>query len=567
MNFPLWEQPAPGLLIALIAIVHVFVAHVAVGGGLFLVITERRARRTRDTELLAYLERQTRVFALLTLVFGALTGVGIWFVIGLVHPSATTTLIQLFLWMWAIEWTFFVVEIAAALVYAHGWRRLPASTHQRVGWVYAVSAWMSLAVINGILSFMLTPGDWLESRSLADAFFNPTYAPSLVARTATAVGLAGLYALLTASWMTSGDLKARLARYACSWWMLPAAIVLPLSLAWFLSAAAGAGIDVGGVFGASSGSVRDLVGALRADSASGHPIARGAAMAVVAGGAGLIVFLVIGVLRRPARFGPVAVAPVAICALVAFGGAEFVREDLRKPYVITGVMFVNGVRVGPANDPASIAQVNAHGILASARFVSSHASIDTAADDVARLDAEGRAIARLLCATCHTTDGYLALRPLVRGRGVAALDTMLSMLAVPVDAHGHETTWDAPHARLRTWRGRFMPPFVGTDAERHALAVHLALLGGTSADAVRERADADGADSGQRYFDANCAMCHGAGSEFPLSARPARSAEAFYEMLGRLPEINEVMSPFDGDEGLRRALAAYLATLSTKEPR
>jgi hypothetical protein len=43
MNSPIWDVPARGLLIAFIAIVHVFISHFAVGGGLFLVLTERKA--------------------------------------------------------------------------------------------------------------------------------------------------------------------------------------------------------------------------------------------------------------------------------------------------------------------------------------------------------------------------------------------------------------------------------------------------------------------------------------------------------------------------------------------
>ena len=45
MNFPIWELPASGLLIAGVAIIHVFISHFAVGGGLFLVLAERKARR------------------------------------------------------------------------------------------------------------------------------------------------------------------------------------------------------------------------------------------------------------------------------------------------------------------------------------------------------------------------------------------------------------------------------------------------------------------------------------------------------------------------------------------
>jgi hypothetical protein len=43
MNYPVWEVPywGGGMLIGIIAIAHVFIAHFAVGGGLFLPLTER----------------------------------------------------------------------------------------------------------------------------------------------------------------------------------------------------------------------------------------------------------------------------------------------------------------------------------------------------------------------------------------------------------------------------------------------------------------------------------------------------------------------------------------------
>src|SRR5512133_545086 len=189
MNFPVWDVPRVGgsLLIAAIAILHVFVAHFAVGGGLFLVWTERRAYRTNDQRLLQYVRAHSRFFVLLVLVFGAVSGVGVWWIIALISPSATSVLIHSFVWAWASEWVFFFVEIAAAFVYYYGWDRLDRRTHLAVGWIYFAAAWLSLFVINGILTFMLTPGRWLATRSLADGFFNPTMLPSLVLRTAAAV--------------------------------------------------------------------------------------------------------------------------------------------------------------------------------------------------------------------------------------------------------------------------------------------------------------------------------------------------------------------------------------------
>ena len=98
MNYPVWALPAPGLLIAAVGIVHVFVSHFAVGGGLFLVLAERRARAGSDAALLAFVRALRRGFVLLTLVLGALTGVGIWFAIALVQPQATSALVTTFVW-------------------------------------------------------------------------------------------------------------------------------------------------------------------------------------------------------------------------------------------------------------------------------------------------------------------------------------------------------------------------------------------------------------------------------------------------------------------------------------
>ena len=62
MNYPIWDQDASGLVIAFIAVFHVFIAHFAVGGGLFLVLAERKARRERDQVLLDYVRRHSRFF-------------------------------------------------------------------------------------------------------------------------------------------------------------------------------------------------------------------------------------------------------------------------------------------------------------------------------------------------------------------------------------------------------------------------------------------------------------------------------------------------------------------------
>ncbi|MEC4673140.1 MAG: hypothetical protein VST68_03010 [Nitrospirota bacterium] len=84
MNYPIWDVPiiGGGILIAGIAIVHVFISHFAVGAGLFNVWTERRAHLEKNPDLRGFVRTHSFVLLLVSMVLGALTGVGIWFAIG-----------------------------------------------------------------------------------------------------------------------------------------------------------------------------------------------------------------------------------------------------------------------------------------------------------------------------------------------------------------------------------------------------------------------------------------------------------------------------------------------------
>lgn len=570
MNYPLWELPAAGLLIAVVAVLHVFVSHFAVGGGLFLVLTERKARREDDPALLDYVRRLSRFFILLTLVFGAVTGVGIWFTIGLVHPSATSALINVFVWGWAIEWTFFLTEIAAALVYYYGWDRLSPKQHMTIGWIYFGAAWASLVVINGILTYMMTPGRWLETFSFTDGFFNPTYWPALVIRTLGAIGLAGVYALFTATWLASEDLQRKVWRWALRGFVLPMAIGLPIGLAWYFAAAASAGVPVAPMLGAASTGPLALLGAVFAPAAaSGHPVAQ-LALRVAFGAVVVTIALSFATmaLRRP-MIARVVTALLMLAALAAVGGAEWVREDLRKPYVIGSHMFVNGVRIPPPDgspaasmpgeDPVRIDRLAATGVLPAVRFSALPAEVRTAETiPPEHQEAAGEEVFRLLCSQCHTIDGYVAIRPLVTGRSASAIEGLLDRLAVPRDLRGHDATWSTPGVVVASWRDRSMPPFVGTQQEKRALAVYLAKLGGGAIDEA-PKAESP-VPAGEGIFEENCAMCHGPDSEWPLAPRLAGRSEAdLYDALGRLDEIEPMMPPFEGTDEDRRALAAYLA--------
>ncbi len=416
MDFPVWQNGAfgGGFWIMLIAVLHVFVAHFAVGGGLFLVLTEAKARRLGSRPLLDYLRRHTRFFLLLTMVFGALSGVGIWFTIAVLSPQATLVLIRTFVWAWATEWTFFAGEIAALLVYYYGFDRLAPDRHRLVGWCYFLFAWLSLFTINGILTFMLTTGQWPVTLDFWDGLFNPTFWPSLVLRTALAFLLAGLFAFGTALGIRHVPVREEMLRTACRW-VVAAAPVLFLAGWWYV--------------GALPAPVRDFV--LRRSTEI--PVYRMAwpvlLLAVAAGSLALAVKLPLAVRRSLA-------AVLLLLGLGSIGTFEMLREAARKPWLIEGLVWSTDIRPGRAAP-------------ADAPFLPRTRWAGVTEATAANRPAAGRALYAAQCLACHAIGGPMKdIRTYTKHVGAAGVAAFLT-----------------GQGKLFTQ----MPPLLGSPAERDAL--------------------------------------------------------------------------------------------------
>jgi mono/diheme cytochrome c family protein len=498
LNYPHWQLAIPGgMLIALVAVLHVFVSHFAVGGGFFLVVTESLARRRNDAALLDYCRRHSKFFALLTLVFGAISGVGIWFTIGLVSPEATSTLIRAFVWAWAIEWVFFFVEITAAIIYAKTWDRLPARDHQIVGWIYFVAAWMSLFVINGILTFMLTPGRWIETHSFWDGMFNPTFLPSLVARTAVSVILAGIFGYIT---LPKHEGRERVARWAALW-MMAGGLVLPLSLWWYFER----------IPQFSQLYLNGVLTGVR------HAIRGGVSFTLLAMG----IAVVFGVWKPRWMRAPVVVLLV-ICGLGMIGAGEYLREFVRKPWVINQVVYANDLRA------TQLESLQSRGVRHTANFLLT---------DDAGSAAYGENLFRLQCGSCHAAQGYRGMSRRVDG-------------------------WDAEFAadilqHIHILRGT-MPPYAGNDEDRKALGRYLASLNPAWQFNIT---DANRLEVGEKVFTSRCGHCHTVNGNF----RPLRGAfeketpSQVQEIFPALGAMNSDMPNFNAPDDQAQALAFYIS--------
>jgi cytochrome bd ubiquinol oxidase subunit I len=471
MDYPTWAPGiGGGVIIGMISIVHVLVSHFAVGGGIAMAVVESLAVFRRDVSLRALARRSSTMLILVSTVFGAISGVGIWFSIGLVAPSATSALIRNFAWGWAIEWTFFLLEVATALTWAATWDRVRPRTHLLFIWLYAFAAFMSLVVIQGILAFMLTPGRWLETHLFWDGLFNPSYLSGLVLRIGTCLLLAGSYLALAAQREKDARARGRMVRLLAVFQVVGSVVALA-SFPWWQRAALPGGLE-----------------AVFAGAASTLQAMRWTVSLARAGLGAALVLSFWAVLRPRWHRWPTAVVTL-LAAFVFLGGYERVREGARKPFVIHDWMFSNGIRVD------QVPRLNARGILTASGWASRAAA-------VGNLEA-GEQVFRIQCSSCHTRDGYNSIRTRLGAAdpdriagliGFMRADAEVWAAALKGDTAPSGGTAGAKSVDRDQLTYPYMPPLVGTEEDAAALAEFLlhAAGGGLASEAGRGPARANG---------------------------------------------------------------------------
>lgn len=446
MEYPIFDLPVAGgsMLIAAVAIFHVFIAQFSVGAGVLMALAERRANRDGDLALLAFLRRYSYAVLLVPYILGTITGVGIWFATSVVNPRAISAMIHIFVWAWAAEWVMFIVDVTAIYLYFYTWGRIRPAAHNAIAWIFAASSLLTLVIINAILSFMLTPGRWqpLAEGGFWAAMFNPSFWPTTIERLLASLALAGAgaIALMAFTNSLSAAAKQKVVRLACRV-MLPSLLCLPLS-AWafrviperaqaFLQ---GSGVPMGMFF------------------------AMGLTCFVILAAASIVAMI-----RKEYSPSVLASTLMVLLAFIAYASFEFVREGIRKPYVIEGYMYSTGVYSSKACNAIAgqacgafprdrMTRLSADSVLSASPWALPRGK---RVEDLTSLQ-RGRAVFVAACGACHQPEmGYNAVRPVVWG-------------------------WTKPEIRLYLdtmhLQRPMMPPFPGTEAEKDALAEYVTTL-------------------------------------------------------------------------------------------
>jgi mono/diheme cytochrome c family protein len=237
-------------------------------------------------------------------------------------------------------------------------------------------------------------------------------------------------------------------------------------------------------------------------------------------------------LVRPAKMHLSFSLLLLLAALGAMGSFEFVRESIRKPYIIANYLYANSLYSMqiPGDGGLSVDEVSAKGVLQSAKWIEEREL------NAGNQMAAGREIFRVECQSCHTPNAYRGVKHFIALR------------------QWDERKIQAMLGGLMFMHNGAMPPFAGTDAERGALATYLSSIGPVTAEAAAAARD------GRTIYEQNCSMCHRVAASDELFTNLASDLSAASESLKDLTSLFPLMPDLKLSDQQRVALVAWINT-------
>jgi len=437
--YPTWLVPGlgSGWIVGLIATIHVLFSHTSVGAAVFFAWLASYANRTGQPRYLEFIRRYGLFLLVFSYVLGSITGAGIWFSTTVASPRGISTLIHNFVWMWATEWVFFLIEVTGVYLLTYLATRVDRATHLRLTLIFGLAAYTTMLVIVGILSFMLAPGKeaWFTSGGYRLGFFGANTFAHLAMRTAFMFTMMALVGGIIVARFEDRALREALGR----------------KLAWVGLA----GTVAGGLLFLAY--LRTLPEAATVVMANRLPPSFGPLM--LAAVLGMVAYFTAWLLR-PRFLHPVGAWAATVGILVlGLWPEETARESIRKPFIAGQYVYSNQV---VARDVPALGVRAELPLLEARGFLATHAFAPASLRQIHegnRLEA-GRFLAITTCSNCHTLE-RTGMRPLVNYLGGVRDVRALA---------GHL------QATVGTGHVLYMPRVPLNDAEAEALATYLATL-------------------------------------------------------------------------------------------
>lgn len=442
--YPTWFEPGvgSGWIVGIIATIHVLFSHTAVGAAIFFAALVNLAHRRQKPQWLDFVRNYGLFLLVFSYVLGSITGPGIWYATTVASPRGISALIHSFVWMWATEWVFFVIEVVGVymLVYLVG--KIDVKTHTRVSIIFGLTSYGTMLIIIGILSFMMWPGQpeaWTANGGVPNAFYGPNMFAQLAMRTAFMFTMTAVIGGVVAARLDDEELRHSMAR-KLAWLGIVSTLAGAAMFQWYL------------------GTLPETAAVVLENRLPERfPLVL---MSVLAG---TLAYFVLTLLQPRALVATGAAVMTVTVLVFGLWPEEVARESLRKPWVAGQYVYSNqviGRDVPGMGVKSEIPKIEAHGFLGTHVFAPENLRQINSTN---RIEA-GRFLALTACANCHSLSNT-GMRPLGDYFG---LD--------PNEPHAIPQVAEYLQAALSTGNTLYMGEIPLNDNEALALASFIATL-------------------------------------------------------------------------------------------
>jgi len=390
--YPTWFEPnvGSGWVVGLIATFHVLASHTSVGAALLFAYLSHKAYREDRDDLLDFVKKYGLFLMVFTYVAGSITGPGIWYSTTVASPNGIGALIHSFVWKWATEWVFFVIEVVGVYMIVYLVGRVDKKTHMKISVIFGVASFATMIIIVGILSFMMLPGkeQWFTDGGYLNGFYGTNTFIQMAMRVAFMLTMTAVVGGIVVAGIKDPEFKKEMARKLG--WL---GIISTISGALF--------------FQAYINSVPDQALLVMENRLPDY--FEPSIMIVLSG---TLAYFVITMLRPKALVEGFAGAMTVIILVAGLWPEETARESMRKPYVAGQYVYSNQViaRDVPGMDIKSqLPMIEEKGILQVHPFTPAHLRT---VNDGNKIQA-GEFIAMTYCSNCHSAS-ETGIRPLHR---------------------------------------------------------------------------------------------------------------------------------------------------------
>lgn len=442
--YPLFYVPEYGSawLMGLTGTIHILASHTSVGAALLFAFLAHKAYKENREDLYVYMRKYGMFLLIFSYVIGSITGPGIWYTATAASPRGISALIHNFVWVWATEWVFFVFEVIGvfALVYFIG--KIDKKTHLKLTYAFALASFGTLALIIGIISFMMWPGNdaFYTTGSASDAFFGVNTFPHMFLRVGFMIMMSGIIGMIISSAMKKENeaLSLELTK-KMGWVSMLGGFVTLFFFMWYLS-----------TLPTNAHTLLDMT--------KESILLNRIILAIL-----FSLYFALAILKPKWITKSLAVVMLFVIGVVGVWPGEKLRETMRKPWVAGQYVYSNqtiGKDVPGKGIKNEIPIIAAHGILGTNPWIPQRLRTITPEN---KLEV-GEALVKISCSNCHSLEANGKYRP------------MTTLIATKLPGKDAATINSYMKNVIGTGAVSYMPKIALPDEEYEAMAAYLASL-------------------------------------------------------------------------------------------